>query len=120
MIMKQLKMGKLLCEGDNYDNDLLWQDMTVELQEQINKKNPNGFWHVKGENLGWQKRSGEKWIKATDSNNLLFQILPKTNCSFQIYNYGKGLAITNAHHDSQNEIYYLTPCAERSYELNKR
>lgn len=39
------------------------------------------------------------------------------DCTFSIYNYGRGLAIQNFHHDSpMGEWYYILPCSEKTYE----
>ena len=105
------------------DQDLFereWEYFIEYLTEIIIKKNPNCYWKVIVNNFGWRSVNGHKYLYATSGQELLNKILPKTDCTFYIHNFGKGLAIQNYHHDSPigNEWYYLKPISERTYERN--
>ena len=117
-----MKIGRLIIEGSNTCEDYEWDEVTYLLQALINKKNPVGYWHVKVENFGWRKMSGNAYFHATDSQNLISSILPDTACNFKIHNYGKGLALQNFHHDSPcgDEWYYIKPIAESTYKKVKK
>ncbi len=83
-------------------------DYLTELME----KNSHGGWLAEVKNFGWRSLNGHKYFEARTGRELLQKVLPKTECTFKVYRYGKGLAINNAHHDSPtwNEWYYITPC----------
>lgn len=98
------------------DQDVLndnWKWTTEYLTELLNKKNPKGKrWIVEGKDLGWTKASGSKVIDTNDGQELLDQILPKTENSFDIYETKDGFSIRNAHHDAPTgEWYYLSVMA---------
>ncbi len=67
---------------------------------------------LSAEESGWRKV-----LKASNGAGFLREILPKTHCHFYIFNYGKGLAIQNFHHDSPvgKEWYYVVPSTERMF-----
>ena len=117
------KIGKLIIEwvGDSErDDEFAWDDFLVNLDEELKKKNKDIYWYVEVENFGWMKRSGHKYFTAKDAREWLSAILPDADCHFKIYNYGKGLAIQNYHHDSPtgNEWYYVKPITESTYGKN--
>lgn len=92
-----------------------WDDMIEGLTDQMKTKNPDGYWRADVQNFGWRSQSGHKYFKANNGQELLDEILPKTNCTFYIYDFGKdGLAINNYHHDSPTgkEWYYLVPVSD--------
>jgi len=88
------------------------------LTEIIKGKNRDGFWKAEVHNFGWRNINGVKTIKAENSEELIRQILPDTDCTFKVFDHDDGLAIQNFHHDSPtgNEWYYLTPISEDIYE----
>lgn len=76
-------------------------------------------WHILGEHLGWQGQSGHKECYARSGRNLLKEILPNTECTYQLWKCQdaqghSGIAIRNSHHDAMGEIYYIFPV--RDYE----
>lgn len=96
--------------------DWAWEDFTASLTEFITKRNEEGFWKVYVKGFGWRKLSGYKYLQACTGDELLKGILPKTECSFEVYRYGKGLAIFNQHHDSPcGEWYFVNPIKESTY-----
>lgn len=102
------------------DSDLIsieWDSLTEYLTETISRKNPDGYWKAVVNNFGWRKLNGHKFFRAENGTLMLREILPKTDCTFHIFNYGKGIAIQNYHHDSPtgNEWYYITPCAYSTF-----
>ena len=98
-----------------------WEYLIEYLTEIIQKKNSDGYWKVEVENFGWRNLNGHKYLNAISGQELLSKILPKTDCTFYIFNFGKGLAIQNYHHDSPigNEWYYLKPISEKTFRENR-
>lgn len=102
------------------DHDLLsneWDWFMEHLSEIIVKKNPDGYWKAVVNNFGWRSLDGHKFLHANNCKELLREILPNTDCTFRIFNYGKGIAIQNFHHDSPcgREWYYITPCSYSTF-----
>jgi len=97
--------------------ELLWEDCKEHLTEIIQKKNPGGYWRAEVVNFGWMEQDGYNVFSATTAAEFLRQILPRTDCTFHIFNYGRGLAIQNYHHDSPsgNEWYYILPISYSRY-----
>lgn len=104
-----------------YMDDYLFQDawdmMLDDVQYILNKKNPNGtYWKATVKGFGWRNLDGYKYFKAKDAETFLQELLPETDCTFYIYNNGKGLKVHNFHHDSPTgEWYYIRPVAESTY-----
>lgn len=110
---------KLLSWGDTEELfvDEEWQDLIDDLTAIMNKKNPDGYWYAEVSNFGWRGEKGSKFFHAEIGEYFLQKILPKTDCHFNIHNFGNGFAIQNYHHDSPvgNEWYYVVPCAESTF-----
>jgi len=100
-----------------YNSDILdfrFEELTSNLTEFMKKHNqPNYYknmWVVSVNNFGWRNLSGAKIICAESGEDLLRQLLPKTECTFYIYkNNRNSFKIQNFHHDSPtgNEWYYV-------------
>ena len=108
---------------DNIDEygdviNFAWDNMIENLTEIMEKKNPNNKWRAEVKNFGWRSSSGENVFYAEKGDELLSEILPKTDNTFKIFNFGKGFAIQNFHHDSPtgNEWYYIVPISDTEYE----
>ena len=89
-----------------------WECLTHALTDKLNEINPDGNWHAEAKNFGWLKLSGDKDFNAESGKTFLFEILPKTDCTFRIYTDEKDtIKIQNFHHDSPvgNEWYRITP-----------
>jgi hypothetical protein len=113
-----IKVGKLIA--DYMDTDEC-EDFGVLTSAMLKKdKAGEGCWRAEVQNFGWRKSWGEKYIRAKNGKDLLSAILPKTDCSFKVHNYGKGIAIQNHHHDSPtgDEWYYIMPTSEIVYRRN--
>jgi hypothetical protein len=93
------------------DMDIEWDDLLDYLTEVIKRKNPNGYWRAEVKSFGWRGLDGHKYFEVHNGQEFLHKILPETECSFYIFNYGKGLALQNYHHDSPvgKEWYYIVP-----------
>lgn len=123
---KRSKVGKQLLSWDagEYSDECearyMWDLLVDDLTMIMDKKNEKGYWKVTVHNFGWQNRNGYKYLMAFTGDELLGKVLPKTDCIFKIYNYGKGIAINNFHHDNPTgkEWYYIVPCAESTYNNN--
>jgi hypothetical protein len=118
--MPKQKVGRLLLEWDSAGGATPeeWSSYQRQLQEILDRKNPEKFWRAQVENFGWRNLSGEKCFHARSSDAFLLNVLPHTDCRYRIYNYRGGIAIQNFHHDSPvgNEWYYIVPIAESTYE----
>jgi hypothetical protein len=97
--------------------EIKWENMTERITEKMLKRNPGGYWKVEVVNFGWRKQSGCKYFFAKDGEELIRQVLPNCRNTFYVYNFGKGFAIQNYHHDSPcgEEWYYIIPVAESRY-----
>lgn len=73
----------------------------TELMKKLSYRNYyDNYWYVEVNNFGWRSQSGDKYFKAETGEELLRQILPKTDCTFRIYRESNRLSIQNFHHDS--------------------
>ena len=106
------------------DSDILdeeWDFLCEHLTELMERKNANlPYWVVQGNNLGWDHRSGTRRFEARDGKELLRQILPKCDYTFDIFHEGRcGFLITNAHHDSPmhgSEQYHVRMATKKELE----
>lgn len=104
-------------DSDQYEVE--WDSLKEYLTEKMKEKNPDGYWRADMSNFGWRGVSGSKYFEADNGEKLLQEILPKTDCTFYIYDFGKdGLAINNFHHDSPmgKEWYYIVPVKQVEFE----
>lgn len=109
--------------NDQLFYEIIEEDFLEALNIILKKKNkdllnkfPYGYWKCEVENFGWRNQNGFKFFEAHDAQELLSKILPKTECIFNIYNYGKnGIVIQNFHHDNctGREKYYITKMTEK-------
>ena len=102
---------ELYDDFDDSDDALFYYDnFKEELGELLKTKNPAGDWHIRGEFLGWDNRSGSKIIRLNnpnDSNEFLSELLPDADITLKIYhNTRYGLTIKCYHHDSPTGEYY--------------
>ena len=87
------------------DSDLFaiaWDDDMAYFSEILQQKNPEGHWYVSGQEMGWQKREGYKYVDTNDGAEFIREIAPRTSdFSFKIHDYGTdGLYIRLSHHDA--------------------
>jgi hypothetical protein len=101
------------------ENDIEWEweNTEEEITELLEEINPNGFWYCTVKNFGWRKTSGEAYLQFTNGRDFVIKVLPKTNCSFNIFREENKLKIQNYHHDSPtgDEWYELAPITEEKY-----
>jgi len=77
-------------------------------------------WVVSVKGFGWRNLDGLKAFTAENGQELLKEVLPKTDCTFIIFKDGKnGIKIQNFHHDSPigNEWYYIRSMTRREVEV---
>lgn len=103
---------------------LEWEFFLDGLQELLNRVNPNKHgWFVQVKNFGWRERSGHKYFRAETAAEFLNNILPETDCTFNIFLEARSpelmkvwpkenqheIRIQNFHHDSPygKEWYYV-------------
>lgn len=106
----------------NSDYSIYWDDLLINLSDEMDniaRRNKYfGYWIAEVTNFGWLNRDGMKEFKATDSSDFLAEILPKTDCTFQIFRKANELKIRCWHHDSPtgNEYYYIRPMTAKEVE----
>ena len=91
------------------DSDLYqfeWECLIDHLTEALRGISPDGYFYAEGSNLGWQHRSGYTGFQVEDGQEFLHQLLPKTECTFQIEREDNTLHITNYHHDAPTGEFY--------------
>ncbi len=112
---EELKEGAI--SADEFKTKTEIEHFTEYLTSILKHKNPGGYWKAQVRNFGWRNLDGVKFLQAGDGESFLREILPKTDCHYYIFNYGKGLAIQNFHHDSPvgNEWYYDVPTTARMF-----
>ena len=93
-------------DGDEFD----WECMTDCFTDILTKFNPKGGWHAEVEGFGWRGISGHKDFRATTGAQFLQNILPHTECRFNIFKEKNAIKLQNYHHDSPvgNEWYTIT------------
>jgi len=98
-----------------YDDE--WELTCDDLTEVMKEMNPDSHaWYAEASGMGWLKQEGFKKFKAKDGEELLGEILPKTDCTFWIYKREKDggpyMEISNTHHDAPvrgQEVYFIYP-----------
>ena len=98
--------------GDADQHQWWWQDFCENLTELLNARNEDGHWYASVTNFGWRSLNGKKCFTAENGQEFLSQILPRTDCTFNVFAYGEdGVAIQNFHHDSPvgREWYHVIP-----------
>jgi len=104
------EQGWTMASEDQFLLDDEWNCLLFALTEKLNEINPEGYWHGEVENFGWRNTSGEKDFEADTAQAFLSAILPKTDCTFQLYidesHPFKEIRITNYHHDSPTGEFY--------------
>jgi hypothetical protein len=112
--------------GDNWLFNDAWSSLTeclTETMKEVNKSRFPGasmYWTATVKNFGWRGQSGYKEPFIADTGEQLLQeILPKTDCTFKIFREGNELKIQNYHHDSPcgNEWYEIRPHEEKDNDL---
>lgn len=117
-------------EGDYFDEDECdwsWEDtcehLTLMMKTITKDRSFFGYWTARVSNFGWRSLNGSKEFKAEDGAEFLRQVLPNTDCTFNVF-YADidgtepakpgAILIQNFHHDSPmgNEWYTITPSWE--------
>lgn len=98
--------------------ELIWEDLICDLTELIKEINPDGYWYCEVENFGWRKSDGHAFLEFDNGRSLISKVLPKTDCSFNVFQEDNIIRIQNFHHDSPcgNEWYTLTPISQNQFE----
>ena len=110
----------ICCENSDLFNNAwdYFKEELTELMKEYDKEKTNKYF-ITGEKMGWRNRSGEKYLKAENGEELLKGILPNTN-EFSLWVYKKKgyITIKCSHHDSPTgEFYFINPITEE--ELNQ-
>ena len=100
------------------DIDFEWDYLLQELNDLIEIVNPDGYWYCEVESFGWRKQSGHAYLEFSTAREMLSKVLPKTDCSFNIFRQKNNIKIQNYHHDSQtgSEWYELTKISQDEFE----
>lgn len=94
------------------DLSVEFEDHCYALTELMQEVNPDGrVWLATVEGFGWLKRSGSKVFDASTGQELIRQVLPDTDCVYQVWHRPEGIEIENAHHDAPTggEMYFIRP-----------
>jgi len=97
-----------------YTDDWLayeWEMFGETLTESLNYINPdNKKWYAEVNGFGWRGLGGHSTFEAKTGEEFLQVILPKTECTFNIWLDENTIKIQNYHHDSPtgNEWYTIT------------
>jgi len=127
-ILSETREEKLKAEDQIRDEiwadsdywSMLWDDEMNYLSGILAEKSPSGCWKGSMKNFGWRSQDGQGFFQVKNAQELIEKVLPHTDCHFFVYEYGKGIAINNFHHDSPTgaEWYYLLPISEEKYQEN--
>jgi len=112
MILSGSWVGKLILEGTNTCDDFEFDDICDTITRFI--KYPEWYCEVHG--FGWRSVNGHKIFKSATGRSMLGSVLPKTECSFKVFKYGRnGIAINNSHHDKPTggEWYFIVPMTKK-------
>ena len=83
-------------------------ERVTEAMDKKQKKFSNPTWLVEGIGLGWRGLSGAKIVIADCCQELLAAILPRTPCTYALYNSGYNeIRIKNYHHDAPTGELYI-------------
>jgi hypothetical protein len=121
-----VETGEAADEDDGFtracaDSDLYtfeWEDLTGCLTEALNEINPDGYWHAEVANFGWRNQIGYSDFKATDGRTFLSNILPDTDCTFNVFfDADQTVRLQNYHHDAPtgNEWYTIKAVTENEF-----
>lgn len=99
------------------DVEFEWDYFLEQLDELIKEMNPEGLWFCSVENFGWLRQSARIFLEFKTGQDLVYKVLPKADCSFNIFRENNILKIQNFHHDSPtgNEMYQLIPITEEQF-----
>jgi hypothetical protein len=95
---------------DSEDMDLHWEDFLTNLREEFESQVGKEV-HATGEEMGWQRKSGEKTFTLEKTKNVFDEIIPNTqHLSYYIYkmDYNKYVARVFHHDSPMGETYKLT------------
>ena len=100
------------------DVEFEWEYLLEELDQLIKEINSDGYWYCTVENFGWRNIDGHAYLKFETAKEMISRILPKCECSFNIFREKNIIRIQNYHHDSPtgNEWYELIPITYEQYE----
>lgn len=112
MLNVDFKLSWDSSELDADDVEMSWIYVMDDLGRFLMKWNHNGEFFATGTGLGWMKRSGTKSFQidmdgeAEDiGEEFIRQLLPKTECTWNMKVVDNKLVIINSHHDAMNEVY---------------
>lgn len=116
------QIGKLVVKGSNCNSEEWeWDDLMMYVTKLMGKTTN---WYAESKNFGWRGLDGHAvLLNMASAHRLITAILPNTDCTFEVYKYGKkGMAIRNWHHDSPtgNEWYYIVPLTNKITKIVKR
>jgi hypothetical protein len=106
-------------ETSVYEDDDIYQmdEFFNSLDEELTKLGRGGnTWLIKGEDMGWQGRSGEMEVEITDGRDFYHKVLPRTDMTIHVWEHKfeqpsvMGLYMSVSHHDAPTgESYYCMP-----------
>jgi len=106
--LKELAEKDAAEDSDIYQWD--WDDLTAEITTWM-KKQGTDRWIGGVTGFGWRKQSGGSEFRASNGEDLLSKVLPKTDNRFEVYLEKDQIRIENWHHDAPTggEWYTIKP-----------
>lgn len=96
-----------------------WDDVKETLSEAMKAMGDPGYWKAEGRNMGWQHRSGHKFFKADNGEELMRAIFPNTDLSFKATwgPFHRSIEFVVYHHDAPTgEFYSVKPATKKEIE----
>ncbi len=100
-----------------------WDDVKEALTGAMKEMTPgkwlNTYWKAEGRNMGWQHRSGHKFFKAENGEEMMRAIFPQTDLSFKATwgPFHKSIEFVVYHHDAPTgEFYSVRPATKKEIE----
>ena len=116
------KEAPFLSNFDDTMSDEEVNDLLEEITGLLQDVNPKGYFYCEVENFGWRKVGGHAFLELRSAQDFISKVLPKTECSFNIFKEKRILKVQNYHHDSPtgDEWYILVPITRRQFENNTK
>lgn len=109
--------GLCLCEDycENYVcADNAWEDFVQKVDTVL--ENKGHFFKDTARDIGWMRRSGYMYFKATNALEFLRAFSPDTDCHYVFTKHGNGFSVKLSHHDApMGETHIIMPIAQSTY-----
>ena len=100
---------------DHDHSQFEWECFLDDVQTKLDEYNPDGrTWLIRGEQLGWQNRSGEMTVDESSSTKIFQKLLPNTEVTLEVFadDDQETISIRCCHHDSPTGEWYYFEVSE--------